>query len=290
MDHLGYNLNISNGIASVKNENGRLLFEAKLIGKDLYQVEFFVNTHRNNEEMTANLIKDDFDVNLWHKRYGHLNKPYLEKLKNENLVEGMDNPKNFEDCCEACLKGKGCRLPFSSSRPKAKELLERVHSDVCGPLTPVSNLGNRYFITFIDDFSHFAVVYPMKNKSEAFAKFREFVAGAESKIGKKVREIRCDQGGEYRGVDFVNFCKMNGIIIDYTPRYTPQKNGVAERFNRTLVEKMVTMLYDSKLPNTLWDQAIETATYLINRSPTTALEGMIPAEAWYKEKQNVSHL
>ncbi len=132
---------------------------------------------------------------------------------------------------------------------------------------------NLYFVSFIDDYSDFSTVYAIKSKNEVFSKFKEFVAGAEALTNKQVKFLRCDQGGEYKSKEIINFCKLRGIIIDYMPRYTPQENRVAERFNRTIVEKLVTMLYDSKLLSTLWDQALETATYLTNRSPTSALEG-----------------
>ena len=71
---------------------------------------------------------------------------------------------------------------------------------------------------------------------------------------------------------------------------TPQQNGVAERLNRTLVETVRSMLIDSKLPHKFWAEALSTATYLRNRSPTKAIEGMTPHEAWTKEKPQVEHL
>ncbi len=286
LDRLGYSLEIKQGIARIRKEDNNVIFEAKLTGRDLYEANFNVNL----DNISANIIETGIDESLWHKRYGHLNSLYLERLIKNKLVEGMDKSDIIEDCCEACLRGKGCRSPFKSTRPRATQLLERIHSDVCGPLSPVSGLGNKYFVTFIDDFSHFAVVYPIKEKSEVYNKFMEYVSAAEVLVERKVKAIRCDQGGEYKSKNFIEFCKSKGIVIDYVQRYTPEQNGVAERFNRSVVEKFVTMLYDSKLPKTLWDQALETATYLLNRSPTSALDSVVPATLWYKTKPNVKNL
>ena len=71
---------------------------------------------------------------------------------------------------------------------------------------------------------------------------------------------------------------------------TPQQNGVAERMNRTLVEAVRSMLSDAKLPKCFWAEALATAVYLRNRSPTNAVQGKTPHEAWTNEKPSVDHL
>ena len=89
--------------------------------------------------------------------------------------------------------------------------------------------GHRYFVTFIDDFSHFAKIYLLKRKSEVFAKFKEFEAMATAHFGRKISKLRCDNGREYVGKDLQNFCKEKGIQLVLTVPYTPQQNGVSDR-------------------------------------------------------------
>ena len=84
--------------------------------------------------------------------------------------------------------------------------------------------------------------------------------------------------------------KKEGVRHQFTVPKTPQQNGVAERMNRTLMEMVRSMLSDSKLQKNFWAEALLTAAYLRNRSPTTAVEGKTPFEAWTEEKPNVSHL
>ena len=114
-------------------------------------------------------------------------------------------------------------------------MLELEHSDVCGPLSIQAKGGYEYFITFTDDYSRFGYVYLMKRKSEAFEKFKEFKAEVENQLGKRIKAIRSDCGGEYLLGDFKDYLIENGIVSPMTALGTPQQNGVAERRNKTLL-------------------------------------------------------
>ncbi|CAB0000708.1 unnamed protein product, partial [Nesidiocoris tenuis] len=98
-----------------------------------------------------------------------------------------------------------------------------------------------------------------------------------------------DNGGEYVSTDFRNWCSTKGIVLDYTPPYTPQLNSHAERLGRTLMDKTRSILFDSGLEKEMWGEALLTATYLLNRSPTKAVN-TTPAEIWYERKPDYSRL
>lgn len=102
-------------------------------------------------------------------------------------------------------------------------------------------------------------------------------------FGVKILKLRSDNGGEYVSHDFQNFCKDEGIIMDYRVPYTPQQNGIAERMNRTLTEKIRAMSSQSGVPKEMWPETLKTATYLLNRSPTSC-NVLTPAEVWYKSR------
>ena len=112
----------------------------------------------------------------------------------------------------------------------------------------------------------------------------------ERSSGKKLNILRTDNGGEYVSTKFEDYLKSEGIRHECTVPKTPEQNGVAERMNRTLVETMHSMLIDAKLLHTFWAEAISTAVYLRNRSPTKVLKDMTPFEAWMKQKPCVDHL
>ena len=99
-----------------------------------------------------------------------------------------------------------------------------------------------YYVSFIDDFSRKTFIYFLRKKSEVFNRFKEFKALVENQTEKKIKVLRTDNSGEFCGNDFEEFCKQCGIARQKTTPYTPQQNGVAERMNKTLMEKARSML------------------------------------------------
>lgn len=126
-------------------------------------------------------------------------------------------------------------------------------------------------MTFIDDYSRASMVYCIEKKSDVYGKLTEFVAMAEAYHNCKVSKIKLDNGGEYSSIELKNYCKQKGIQLLYTVPYNPEMNGVAERLNRTLVEKARSMLIASGIDWHFWNEAITAANNLRNRSPTNAL-------------------
>lgn len=193
--------------------------------------------------------------------------------------------------CEACVQGKQCREPFNGTRNRACRPLERIHSDVCGPIDPPAWDGSRYIVSFIDDYSHFAMIYLMRKKSDVFEKFREYEATVTAAFGLSISKMTVDQGREYCSNAQKQFYKRKGIQLEVTVAYTPQQNGVAERFNRTLVEKVRAVLIDSGVPKNLWCEAALACVYLLNRSPTAALPvGVSPAARWFGSEPSLEKL
>lgn len=122
-----------------------------------------------------------------------------------------------------------------------------------------------------------------------FEKFREYHNRVTKLLEKPILTLRADNGREYVNYKFQNFCKNKGIRLQLTIPYNLQLNGVAERMNRTLVDKARTMIIDSGLPKMMWGEAIYNATYGRNRSPTTNLS-KTPIELWENKKPNMSNL
>ncbi|NHV87478.1 DDE-type integrase/transposase/recombinase [Escherichia coli] len=109
--------------------------------------------------------------------------------------------------------------------------------------------GAQYFVTFIDDFSRKVWAYPLRSKDQVLKVFQTLVTLVETQTGKKVKCLRSDNGGEYTSKAFQDFCDMKGIKREFTAPYNPQQNGVAERMNRTIQEKVRSMLSYASLPN-----------------------------------------
>nr|GEV47647.1 retrotransposon protein, putative, Ty1-copia subclass [Tanacetum cinerariifolium] len=169
------------------------------------------------------IILDNYNVFYFNAipRYG------IYEIDMHNLYpnhDGLLQPTHDEshEKCKSCISEKMARKPFPHQVERAKDLLGLVHTDVCGPFKIMSREGVNYFITFKDDFSRYGFVYLMKHKHEVFETFKVFKNEVENHLGKKIKAIRSDQGGEYPSHEFVNHMKSYGIISQLTPPYTPQ--------------------------------------------------------------------
>ncbi|XP_074353008.1 uncharacterized protein LOC141692171 [Apium graveolens] len=228
---------------------------------------------------------------LWHLRYGHLGFSGLKLLSKTKMVDGLPEINEPENLCEACVKGKQHRQSFPVGKSwRARRPLDIVHTDIAGPFDISSLGGNRYYLTFIDDFSRKSWVYIIKEKSEALDKFKEFKALAEKQSGHYLKVLRSDRGGEYTSNLFRSFCKIHGINHQLTTAYTPQQNGVAERKNRTILDMARSMVKAKHIPRTFWAEAVLCAVYLLNRCPTKSVRNKTPNEAWSGSKPSVGHL
>ncbi len=239
----------------------------------------------------ANSLSDD--MNILHQRLGHTSEQRLKEMVCNDLVKGMNVSKKSQlSFCEGCVQGKFSRKPFKPvGEIRSTRRLQIVHSDVCGPIATESIGRKRYFITFTDDYSRCTRVYFMRNKSEAFEKFKEFEAVTTNDCGQRIGTLRTDNGGEYVSTEFKDYLKQRGIKQELTVPYSPQQNGVAERVNRTLMESARSMLAHAKLADHLWAEAVAAAAYVKDRTPTASFkESATPYERWYEKKPNVSHL
>ncbi|KAK3895615.1 hypothetical protein Pcinc_000538 [Petrolisthes cinctipes] len=249
-----------------------------------------IGDQMNEEDRVVHLLAslpESYDM-----RYGHLGIDNLKILVRDDLVDGLNFDVNKElEFCEACVKGKSKKSPFPCNKVKPdREPLELIHSDVCGKINEKSLSNGEYFVTFIDDATRYVWVYILKGKHEVFAKFKEWKKCVENQMGRKIKMLRTDNGGEYKSNDFEQYLIGEGIRHEYTIPKTPEQNGVSERMNRTLVEQIRAMLIDSGLPHRFWAEALSTACYLKNRSPARALKGKTPCQALMGKKPTVHHL
>ena len=112
--------------------------------------------------------------------------------------------------------------------------------------------GYEYFITCTDDYSIYGYVHLMKRKSETFKKFKEFRVEVENQLGKHIKAIWSNLGGEYFHGDFNDYLTQNGIVSQLTTPGTPQQNSVVEKRNKTLLEMVRSMMSYSTLPISFW--------------------------------------
>jgi len=108
---------------------------------------------------------------------GHLSIKQMQKLNEENKLEGLTK-QDFNQSlnCDICEKGKKANKKFKKSNKlvNTKEKGETIHTDICGPITPTTYGGNRYFISFIDDFTRKSWIYIIKSKDQAMKNLKNY--------------------------------------------------------------------------------------------------------------------
>ena len=215
---------------------------------------------------------------LWHRRLGHLNMASDEKLKSmaERLRFSKDSATG--KLCPPCMEGKQHRVynrPEPSQRVTRR--LQLIHSDTCGPFKMQSKAGAKTFALFTNDMSRMVWCFFMKSKTETPEMFRTFKALTEKHSGELIKRFRCDNGkAEYDNAAFQANLRENWISYEPSAPYTQNQNSVSERMNRTIMEKARTMFLEARLPESFWAEAVNTAVYLHNRSPTRSLDNMTP--------------
>ncbi len=112
----------------------------------------------------------------------------------------------------------------------------------------------------------------LSNTEKGFHIFQKWKARAETETGRKLKVLRTDGGGEYTSTEFGRYLEKAGVNHELTIPQTPEQNGVAERMNRTLMESVRSLLADSGLSKEFWGEALSTATYLRNLSPSRVID------------------
>ncbi|GJS08146.1 zinc finger, CCHC-type containing protein [Tanacetum coccineum] len=271
------------------SRNNMVYFSA--IPRDgIFEIDLSNSYTNENSIYTVSNKRAKLDLDsalLWHCRLGHISKKRIEKLQHDGLLNSTDL-RAFEKCVP-CMSGKMARKPYTHQVERAKDLLGLIHTDVCGPFKITSRQGASYFVTFTDDFSRYGYVYLLKHKHEVFETFKVFQKEVENQLGKTIKSLRSDRGGEYMSQEFLDHLKDHGIIAHRTPPYTPQHNGVSERRNRTLLDMVRSMMSQTTLSKSFWDYALETAARILNMVPTKKVE-KTPYEVWHGQAPKLSYL
>ena len=221
-----------------------------------------------------------------HSRLGHSNQA-ADDIKFESK----------DGIYDACARGKATSsVPkaLDVSRSSVKAPLELVHSTVCGPISQPSLNKNLYYVVFVDDYTHFMVVYPIKQKSEVYECAHSYFLQSErffqNRGGYKPVAFRTDNSGEYMSSKLQRFLKANGIAHQNSTTCSIYPNAVSKRAIRTIKEKSRAMMREASVPICFWAEAVACSTYLLNRLPSTAIDNQMPYQRWYKSLPKLDNL
>lgn len=230
-------------------------------------------TKVSRDKSKSSSIRHDYggDISLIDECSSLLDKKSSKtKRRKAKSSNNLNNYSNFQNCNFECY--------FSEA-----------YTDVLGPIQSPDLQQNRYAIHFTEVSTRYKCIYFMKLKSEAVDKIEEFNTWLTS-CGFRLRELRCDNGGEYVNDTVTSYAKGK-FLLRTTPPYTPEANGISERFNRLLCERTRAMLKSAELPKFLWSYAMKTIVYIYNRIPNLNNSRQFsPYEGLFGKNPDLSHL
>lgn len=226
----------------------------------------------------------------WHRSMAHASYGVLQRMvkagKSPIDMKTLSMSETTIKDCLACAQGKAHLLPFpgKDGRIKYARVGEMVVSDL------KTNLGGPRPIlhTVIDSASGYLWGFALSHKSGTLQSMKDWHTSVIQRLGIDWTCFRTDNGGEYTGKDFQSWLKSLGVTHQTTVPKTPQQNGRAERWNRTILDKTRSCLVNANLPNNWWAKAVSAMIYVSNRTENS--NGIIPWEKLNDKAVDLSNL
>lgn len=242
-------------------------------------------THQNGPANEAKMA----EYARWHQRFGHIGPQIIQKVHTVvDDLTGAVRPARGQPACEVCSLTKKVRVINRIAPERSLQPLARVFSDFWGPYREPAISGDRYMLTFTDDFTRKSWVILTKDRVSLPFEYSRWKALAERQSSCRLLAIRSDNASEYKSLRDTNL-SADGITLELTTPYTPWQNGSSERLNRSLATMARSMLLAAGLPQKFWGFALLTACYLRNRMPIGP-DGKCPEEAFTGRRPSTRHL
>lgn len=256
LGNVGCKVEFGNKTAKIYDTDGKLIGKGDQTRSNLFYLDM--------ENVSCFVAKFD-DVWLWHKRLCHVNFDNLLNISKMKKVRGLPKLKKPDNImCKLCQLGKMTRSSFKSKTYTSKEVLELVHTDLCGPIEVLSYKGDKYIMFLVDDYSRMMTIMFLKKKSDSFQMFKWYVARVEKETGKSLKCLRSDRGGEFTSNEFEIFSNDKGIKRQTLALRTPPQNGIAERINRSMIDCARTLMMEKIVALKYWRETISAAVHTLN--------------------------
>ena len=223
-------------------------------------------------------------LDLWHRRLLHASIGSVKQTA--QMARGMSINKDSQSelgTCRTCQVSNSIRN-ISRTQNRRQRVFELVHVDI-EKISPIGFNGHAWASLFTDDATRARWTWSFKNKGDAHHSIVHFNKLVQTQWNATVKAYRIDGGKEYGGQKLVQYIKEHGTLAEVTTPYTPEQNGVAERSNRTIFSKVRSAIEDSNLPLELWPEILLGAVHITNRTATSSLDKMTPAEAFKRQVQ-----
>jgi len=229
------------------------------------------------------LVHERTSISGWHKRLGHPSSKVVDRMISSFSLPFSSN-SSTSSFCDSCSINKSHRLPFHKHGLTSSVPFDLIYTDVWGPSPQISIQGHKYYVIFIDHFTKYVCLFPLRNKSDVKIIFPQFHKMILNRFNANIKSLYSDNGGEF--VTLQPFLTLHDISHYTTAPHNPQQNGVSERRHRHIVKTGTTLLSHANLPSYFWSYAFATATYLINRLPSPILNHKSPFQTLFAAAPN----
>jgi ribosomal protein S8/transposase InsO family protein len=230
---------------------------------------------------------------LWHERMGHISQSSLNRLK--YVATGVTDfvyTKTMEKCT-TCGLAKLTKKVFDEDRERATKPCETVHADLIGEISPSTiHSKNKYILTLIDDYTRYLQVFTIRTKTEVSTCLELGLRTLRTMfpVSYQFRTLRCDNGTEFVNSEIDKILQKYQLKIENSEPNAHEHNGLIERVNRTIEEKIRSLIIRAGFPEGFWGMAAHCAAYLYNRTPHSALNFITPYEKAFDKLPDLSYL
>ena len=246
----------------------------------------------HDEPETAHIANEELTLDQFHHQMRHISAGVACHLVDNSFVTGvcLELKSSGEPFfCKSCVYTKATQkpVPKACEGERATKFGDKIYSDLWGPAPVETKRERKYYITFTDDMSQLTHLYLLRLKSEAFEAYKQYEAWCMIHLGVAIKVLHSVHGDEYLDKGFILYLKSRGTEQKLTMHDTPSHNGVAERCNCTIVERVRALLYASSLPKFLWGEAACHVVWLMNHTSTKAVDSKTPFEAAFGKKPDL---
>jgi hypothetical protein len=283
----GWNILFKDNIAELSHNKYKLNLKAKW-NYNAYYLDVIINHNTLEPVIYKASTTMSNELDLVHKRLNHLNKDYLIKTLNSTSGLSLKDKNSDLNNCDSCYMGKftkvGSKEPFKSTSN-----LIYFDIDIAGPFKTIGLKGEHYFLTITDRGTRAIWVYPIRFKSDILDELVNFYNIIETQFNTKIKAFRLDNAQEFKSSKWSLFCQNKGIMCEYTSPYSPPQNGIAERLNRFLVERLIAISKEKSIPLKLWPYLVQAIAHIKNRTYNPIIN-KTPYEALIGTKPNIAHI
>lgn len=192
----GCDVRMKDDFLTLRDPDGRLLVKIMRSPNRLYKLKLQVGRAAC---LHARMMEEPWK---WHARLGHISFKTLKSMATQGMVYGLPEISEERRLCDSCLVGKQARQSFPKATIRSSRALELLNADLCGPISPATLSHNRYIFVIIDDCTRYMWSILLRDKCEAFGKFKTFKNLVEKYFKREIITLRTDRGGEFTSREF----------------------------------------------------------------------------------------